>query len=108
MLPNPAAKSPELAEIYRRMGFNDRQIDQISTGRIQRDVYYRAEGLGKRLLSVELSPEELAMLARNDEEDHRDMDAILAEHGREGFLRPWLARQGLPHAFDEEVFDVAD
>jgi type IV secretory pathway VirB4 component len=108
MLPNPAAKSPELAAIYGRMGFNDRQIDLISTARPQRDVYYRAESLGKRLLSLELSPVELAMLARNDEEDHRRMDEILAQHGREGFANAWLAAQGFPHAFDEEVVDVAD
>ena len=108
MLPNPAAKSPELADIYRRMGFNDRQIDLISTARPQRDVYYRAENLGKRLLSVELSPLELAMLARNDEDEHRLMDAILAEHGREGFLRPWLVAQGFPDAFKEEVHHAAD
>jgi type IV secretion system protein TrbE len=108
MLPNPAAKSPELAEIYRRMGFNNRQIDLISTARFQRDVYYRAEMLGKRLLSVELSPIELAMLARNDEEDHRLMDDILAEHGREGFAKAWLAAQGYPDAFTEEVGHAAD
>jgi type IV secretion system protein TrbE len=108
MLPNPAAKSPELAAIYQRMGFNDRQIHLISTARPQRDVYYRAEMLGKRLLSVELSPVELAMLARNDEEDHRLMDAILGEHGREGFAKAWLAAQGYPHAFDEENAHAAD
>lgn len=108
MLPNPAAKSPELAAIYTRMGFNDNQIELISTARPQRDVYYRAERLGKRLLSVELSPVELAMLARNDEEDHRLMDAILARHGREGFVKAWLAAQGFPHAFDAERSDAAD
>jgi type IV secretion system protein TrbE len=108
MLPNQSANSPELADIYRRMGFNDRQIDQITTARIQRDVYYRAEGLGKRLLSVELSPQELAMLARNDEADHREMDRILAEHGREEFARHWLAAQGFPHAFEEESGHAAD
>jgi type IV secretion system protein VirB4 len=108
MLPNPAAKSPELAEIYRRMGFNDPQVDLISTARPQRDVYYRAEGLGKRLLSLELSPLELAMLARNDEEDHRLMDELFAQHGREGFAKAWLAAQGYPGAFAEEVHDAAD
>jgi type IV secretion system protein TrbE len=71
-------------------------------------VYYRAEMLGKRLLSVELSPIELAMLARNDEEDHRLMDDILAEHGREGFAKAWLAAQGYPDAFTEEVGHAAD
>ena len=70
--------------------------------------FWRGQTLGKRLLSAELSPVELAMLARNDEEDHRDMDAILAEHGREGFPRAWLSAQGFPHALEEEVSDAAD
>jgi hypothetical protein len=48
------------------------------------------------------------MLARNDEEDHRLMDEILAQHGRDGFVKAWLAAQGFPHAFDEEVSDAAD
>jgi type IV secretion system protein TrbE len=108
MLPNPAAKSPELAAIYTRMGFNDRQIELISTARPQRDVYYRAEMLGKRLLSVSLSDLELAMLARNDEEDHRLMDEILAHQGPGEFARHWLAAQGYPHAFDEEGTHAAD
>jgi hypothetical protein len=32
------------------------------------------------------------------EEDHRLMDAILAQYGREGFLKAWLAAQGFPDA----------
>jgi type IV secretory pathway VirB4 component len=104
MLPNKAASSPELADIYRRMGFNDAQIQLITTARPQRDVYYRAEMLGKRLLSVPLSDLELAMMARNDDADHRLMDQMLAEHGREGFLRAWLDTQGFPDAWEKESY----
>jgi type IV secretion system protein VirB4 len=108
MLPNPAAKSPQLAAVYERMGFNTREIEMISTARPQRDVYYRAEMLGKRLLSVQLSDVELAMLARNDEEDHREMDRILREYPREDFARHWLDAQGHPGALDEEIVHAAD
>jgi type IV secretory pathway VirB4 component len=113
MLPNPAARSPQLAEIYHRMGFNPREIELISIARPQRDVYYRAELLGKRLCSLPLSPLELAVLARNTEADHDLMDKILAEHGRAGFAAAWLRAQGFPEAADrvaarrEEGHDVA-
>jgi type IV secretion system protein VirB4 len=108
MLPNKNAKSPQLAKIYEDMGFNTREIEMISTARPQRDVYYRAEMLGKRLLSVQLSDVELAMLARNDEEDHREMDRILREYPREDFARHWLDAQGHPGALDEEIVHAAD
>lgn len=96
MLPNPAARSPQLAEVYRRMGCNAREIDLISTARPQRDVYYRAELLGKRLCRLQLSPVELAVLARNTAADHALMDALLAAHGPEGFAAAWLEAQGFP------------
>jgi hypothetical protein len=64
--------------------------------------------LGKRLLSVQLSDVELAMLARNDEEDHREMDRILREYPREDFAAEWLKTQGFPGALDEEIAHAAD
>jgi len=94
MLPNPAAKTPQMAEIYNRMGFNAQEIKLIAEARPQRDVYYRAELLGKRLCSLPLSEVSLSMLGRNSAPDHASMDAILAEHGREEFLSAWLAAQG--------------
>lgn len=96
ILPNPAARAPALAEIYHRMGLNDAEIGLVASARPQREYYYSCELLGKRPFSLQLSPVLLAMVARNRQEDHELMDAILSERGREGFAAAWLAEQGFP------------
>jgi type IV secretion system protein VirB4 len=53
---------------------------------------------GKRLFSLQLSPVVLAMLARNRQDDHEAMDAILAEYGPEAFAYHWLRREGFVEA----------
>jgi type IV secretion system protein VirB4 len=98
ILPNPEARTPQMAAIYRRLGFNDAEIHTISAARPQRDMYYSAQLVGKRLYSLHLSPVLLAMFARNTQEDHALMDVILAEYGREGFAPAWLRAQGFPEA----------
>lgn len=105
VLPNPAARTAQMAAVYRRLGFNDAEITLISEARPQRDIYFSSEvtgGIdrqhGKRLFSLQLSPVLLAMLARNRQEDHDLMDAILAEHGPEQFAEHWMRAQGFPDA----------
>jgi type IV secretion system protein TrbE len=101
MLPNPAARTPQMVEIYNRMGFNAKEVELISTARPQRDVYYRAELLGKRLCSMQLSETTLAMLGRNTAIDHALMDELLERHGREGFYAAWMeAHREVLHAAD--------
>jgi type IV secretory pathway VirB4 component len=94
VLPNPAARTAQMAAVYRRLGFNDAEIKIISEARQQRDIYFASEMSGKRLFSLQLSPVLLAMLARNRQEDHELMDHILAEHGPEHFAEHWLTAQG--------------
>lgn len=98
VMPNPAARTPQMAEIYQRLGFNSAEVQTIATARPQRDIYYAVELLGKRLLHLNLSPVALAILARNTQEDHVEMDDILQREGREGFARAWLDAQGFPEA----------
>jgi type IV secretory pathway VirB4 component len=98
VMPNPAARTPQMAEIYHRLGFNSAEVQTIATARPQRDIYYAAALLGKRLLHLNLSPLALAMVARNTQEDHAVMDDILQREGREGFTRAWLDAQGFPEA----------
>jgi type IV secretory pathway VirB4 component len=98
ILPNPAARPPQLAEIYHRMGLNEEELRLISTARPQRECYYTVEQLGKRLLSLHLSPLILAMIGRNRAEDHQRMDEILQREGRGGFAAAWLRAQGFPEA----------
>jgi type IV secretion system protein VirB4 len=103
-----------MAAIYQRLGYNAADVQTIATAVPQRDVYYAAELLGKRLFHLNLSPLALAMLARNRQEDHEVMDQILQKEGREGFARAWFKAQGFPEAaaqvchLREEVTDAAD
>jgi type IV secretion system protein TrbE len=107
VLPNPAARTPQMAAIYRRLGFNDAEIAIISTARPQRDIYYSAELVGKRLYSLHLSPLLLAILARNTAEDHELMDRILAREGREGFAPAWFRARGFPEAATQIQEDLS-
>jgi type IV secretion system protein VirB4 len=113
-MPNTAARTPQMAAIYQRLGYNAADVQTIATAVPQRDVYYAAELLGKRLFHLNLSPLALAMLARNRQEDHEFMDQILQKEGREGFARAWFEAQGFPEAaaqvchMREEVTDAAD
>jgi type IV secretory pathway VirB4 component len=96
VLPNPAACTPQMAAIHRRLGFIDAEIQTISQARPQRDIYYASELSGKRLYSLHLSPVLVAILARNRPEDHERMDAMLDEHGPEGFAAAWIEAQRFP------------
>ena len=106
-LPNPAARTPKMAAVYEQMGFNGAEIGLISTMRPQRDVYYANELLGKRPFSLHLSPLLLAMFARNRQEDHAEMDDVLARHGLHGFAPAWLAAQGFLEAATQLGEDLA-
>jgi type IV secretory pathway VirB4 component len=98
VLPNAAARTPQMADIYTRLGFNATEIDGIAGGRPQRDVYFRAELLGKRLFHLYLSEFLMCMLSRNRQEDHEAMDELLAQEGREGFAPAWFRKEGFPEA----------
>jgi type IV secretion system protein TrbE len=116
-LPNREALAPAIHAIYERLGFNHLEIQQIAKARPQRDCYYSCEEWGKRLFSVPLSPQLLAIFARNRAEDHQRMDEILAQEGREGFGEAWMREQGFPESAVQlqawrqammEVEDAAD
>jgi type IV secretion system protein VirB4 len=94
LLPNPAAKAPQLAKIYADLGLVEEEITQIATAQPQQQVYYSCELLGKRLFSLGLSPFLLDCLARNSVSDHQLMDTLLAREGREGFAAAWFKEKG--------------
>jgi type IV secretory pathway VirB4 component len=93
-LPMKSAREPNIAAIYTRLGLSANAILTIATGRPQRDVYYACTELGQRLFHLPLGPLSLACVARNDAEDHAQMDTMLAREGREGFAAAWLRAQG--------------
>ena len=97
-LPMPAAKEPNIAAIYARMGVTSTAIHTIATARPQRDVYYACTELGQRLFALPLGPLALTCLAQNNVEDHALMDTLLATKGPEGFAAAWLRAKGFGEA----------
>jgi type IV secretion system protein VirB4 len=91
---NPEASKPTIRAIYRQIGLEDTAIDQIAVMRPQRDYYYELREVGQRPFSLAFSRFALDCLARNDADDHRLMDEILAKEGREGFAAAWLRHHG--------------
>lgn len=98
-LPNERAIEPQITEIYRRFGLNDRQIEIIARAIPKRD-YYCQSRRGNRLFELGLGPIALALCATSSKSDQAAIDRIVAEAGRDHFLEAWLAERGLSWAAD--------
>ncbi|VVT24783.1 conjugal transfer protein TrbE [Rhizobium sp. EC-SD404] len=98
-LPNERAFEPQIAEIYRRFGLNDRQIEIVARSLPKRD-YYCQSRRGNRLFALGLGEVALAFTAASSKSDHAAIDETLAENGREGFPAAWLKRCGLDWAVE--------
>jgi type IV secretion/conjugal transfer VirB4 family ATPase len=98
-LPNERALEPQITDIYRRFGLNDRQIEILARATPKRD-YYCQSRRGNRLFELGLGPVALAFTAASSKSDQATITALVAEHGRAGFAAAWLRRRGLPWAAD--------
>ncbi|MER8369924.1 conjugal transfer protein TrbE [Mesorhizobium sp. M1378] len=98
-LPNERAIEPQITEIYRRFGLNDRQIEIIARAIPKRD-YYCQSRRGNRLFELGLGPIALALCATSSKSDQAAIDRIVTEAGRDHFLEAWLAERGLSWAAD--------
>ncbi|MDE1995225.1 MAG: conjugal transfer protein TrbE, partial [Rhizobiaceae bacterium] len=99
LLPNERAIEPQITDIYRRFGLNDRQIEIIARAMPKRD-YYCQSRRGNRLFELGLSDVALALCAASSKTDQADIARILDEHGRDGFLSAWLRERGAAWATD--------
>ena len=99
LLPNERAIEPQITAIYRRFGLNDRQIEILSRATPKRD-YYCQSRRGNRLFELGLSEVALALCAASSKTDQAAIEAILAEHGRHGFLPAWLRARDVGWAAD--------
>ncbi|MBW7836515.1 MAG: conjugal transfer protein TrbE [Sphingomonadales bacterium] len=97
-LPNARARDPELEDVYRRFGLNDRQIRILSEATPKRD-YYLDCPLGRRLFALELGDIAKAFAAAGSAADHTLMDRILAA-GADNFAAAFLKAKGLAWAAD--------
>ena len=98
-LPNERAFEPQIADIYRRFGLNERQIEIVARAMPKRD-YYCQSRRGNRLFSLGLGEVALAFTAASSKTDQAAITDMLAEHGRDGFAAAWLARRGLDWAVE--------
>ncbi|WP_122522860.1 conjugal transfer protein TrbE [Pannonibacter phragmitetus] len=99
LLPNDRAVEPQITAIYRRFGLNDRQIEILARATPKRD-YYCQSRKGDRLFELGMSEVGLALCAASAKSDQALIAAILAEHGRDGFLAAWLRARGVEWAAD--------
>ena len=98
-LPNERALEPQIADMYRRFGLNDRQAEILSQGTPKRDYYVQSRS-GNRLIDLGLSEVALAFTAASSKADQAMIDQVLAEAGRDGFAAAWLRRKGVAWAAD--------
>lgn len=67
-LPNSNAKSEISKELYYKFGLNNRELDYIVSGIPKKDYYYKSE-LGSRKFQLNLSKEELWLVASSSKDD---------------------------------------
>lgn len=99
LLPNERAIEPQITEIYRRFGLNDRQIELLSRATPKRD-YYCQSRRGNRMFELGLGEVALAFAAASSKTDQAAIDRLLTEHGREAFVPAWLQHRGAGWAVD--------
>ena len=99
LLPNERAIEPQIMAIYRRFGLNDRQIEILARAMPKRD-YYCQSRRGNRLFDLGLSDVALALCATSAKTDQAEIEQVLKDHGRDGFLAAWLRFRGLAWAAD--------
>ena len=99
LLPNERAIEPQISQIYRRFGLNDRQIEIIARAAPKRD-YYCQSRRGNRLFELGLDKVALSLCAASSRTDQAIIARSLDESGREGFLDGWLRGHDLDWAAD--------
>ncbi len=95
-LPNGAAREPGTREFYERIGFNERQIEIVSTALPKRE-YYVATPDGRRLFDMSLGPVALSFVGASGKDDLKRIRMLRSKHGREWPIR-WLETRGVHDA----------
>lgn len=96
-LPNPDARTPQIADFYAGFGLNPRQVEIIAAAAPKKDYYYQSAS-GHRLFDLGLGPLALAAAGSSSPADHRLIDQVLASAGREGFAAAFLRAKGFAAA----------
>ncbi|MEH0196291.1 conjugal transfer protein TrbE [Caulobacter sp. CCNWLY153] len=94
-LPNPDARTPDLAKAYAAFGLNAQQVSIIAEASAKREYYYQSPA-GDRLFELGLGPVALAAVGSASPGDQDLMTKLLAEHGQGGFAPAFYRAKGLP------------
>ncbi|EUB98276.1 type IV secretion/conjugal transfer ATPase, VirB4 family [Rhizobium sp. CF080] len=95
-LPNGAAREPGTREFYERIGFNERQIEIVSSA-IPKREYYVATPEGRRLFDMALGPLALSFVGASGKEDLKRIRLLKGEHGPD-WPAHWLRTRGVHDA----------
>ncbi|MBX4899801.1 conjugal transfer protein TrbE [Rhizobium bangladeshense] len=98
-LANERALEPQITDVYRQFGLNDRQIEIVARATPKRD-YYCQSRRGNRLFELGLGEVALALCAASDKAAHAAMNTLVEEGERPRFLEAWLSARGLRWAAD--------
>ena len=93
-LPNAEARNPQTAELYRKFGLSDAQIEVIAAA-TPKEHYYYVSPLGRRLFSLALTPTALAFVGAGSREDIAAARRLHAEYS-ERWPAEWLRSRDLP------------
>lgn len=93
-LANERALEPQIGNVYRRFGLNDRQIEIIASATPKRD-YYCQSALGNRLFDLGLGPLTLAFAAASSKSDQNRITTLFDPDDPQSFAPAWLRTKGL-------------
>jgi type IV secretion system protein TrbE len=96
-LPNPEARTENIAEIYRDFGLSSRQIEIIADECVAKRDYYLVSTRGRRVFAPDLDPVTLSFVGASSKDDLRRTRELIAEYG-ESWPMEWLRERGLPDA----------
>jgi type IV secretion system protein VirB4 len=99
-LANPEAQTPNMIEIYRDFGLNEKQIEIIGSEMIPKRHYLLVSPAGCRQFDLELDPVTLSFVGASSKEHIQRARKLIAEHGTRWPIY-WLRERGLPEAADE-------
>lgn len=99
LLPNDRAIEPQARAAYERFGLNEAQVALVAQATPKRH-YYLQSARGNRLFELGLGPIALALSGASDPDSQKRIDAILAEHGADGFAQHFLRSADLDWAAD--------
>lgn len=93
LLPNPEAREPEATALYRRLGLNDRQIENLANATAKQDYYFMSSE-GRRFYSLDLGPLAMSFVGATDKDSIATIQRLEDQHG-EQWVHHWLSRRNL-------------